>query len=162
SSARASTSAVSPPAALTLRLRGSGGAGLARERLLRHLGDAREALPIGAGQIAQHFAVEQRAGGLQAGDQAAVGEAVQVSGGVDAHDPQAADLPLLLPAVAVGAAERLVDGLLGDAVALRLGAVVAAGALEDLLPFLDAFATALDTCHLSNLVSAPRPVRRER
>src|SRR5215210_7832276 len=159
SSARASTAA-----ALTLRLRGRGAAlaGLALERLLRQLRDARETLRIGDGHVGQHLAVEQRAGGLEPGDQAAVGEAAQMGGGVDAHDPQAAKLPLLLPAVAVGVAQRLVHRELGHAVAPRLHAIEAAGAIQNFLALLQALVSTLDTCHLWNLVSAPAPRRGER
>src|SRR4051794_868847 len=99
------------------------------------------------GDVRQNLAVEVRARGLEAGDQTAVGQPVQTSGGVDAHDPQTAELALLLPPVAVGVVESFVDRLFGDPVGLGFGAVEAAGQRENLLPPLGALITTLDACH---------------
>src|SRR5436305_8066724 len=161
SPARDSTAAiparVSPALSSSLRGSRARGGALGLDRRLRQLRQAGEPRGVGDGHVGQHLAVEQRAGGVEAGDQAAVVEPVETGGGVDADDPQAAQLPLLLPPVAVGVDARLVHGLLGDAVGVRLGSPEAAGELEDLLAFLQALVAALDTSHLSNLVSAPRP-----
>jgi hypothetical protein len=51
--------------------------------------------------------------GLQATDQLAVGRPVQPCGGVDAHDPQAAEVALVLLAVAVGVRTGVVHRVRG-------------------------------------------------
>src|SRR4051794_10949024 len=158
---KSSVRAASVVAAVTLGLRGRRRA-LAFERLLRQLGDTREALRIGHREVGQHLAVELGAGGLEAGDQAAVGEPAEAGGGGDAYDPQAGQVPLLLPPVAVGVAQGLVHRQLGHAVGLRLGAIEAAGAIENLLALQQALVSTLDTCHVPNLVSAPRLKEGER
>src|SRR5207237_2418836 len=73
-------------------------------------------------------------GRLQAGDQLVVREAVRARAGVDPHDPESPEGPLLVLAVTVGVGERVLDlllrvavrGLLQPPVALRLGENLAA------------------------------------
>src|SRR4029079_15764252 len=67
--------------------------------------------------------------------------------GVDAHDPERAEVALLEPAVAVGVDARLVERLLGDPVGVALVAVVPARLGEYLLPALSAVGATLDECH---------------
>jgi hypothetical protein len=63
----------------------------------------------------------------------AVGHAELAHGGVDAGDPQRAELALALAAVAVGVLPRLHHRLLGDAVDVLAAAAETLGLLEDLL-----------------------------
>ena len=77
-------------------------------------GGERRRVVIGDGR--QHLAVELDAGRLQPGDKPAVGDAVLADRGIDPLDPQPAEVPLLLPAVAIGVAQRLFEPLERDAV----------------------------------------------
>src|SRR5438477_7907429 len=77
------------------------------------------------GEIGQHLAVEVDARLLQALHQPAVAQAVQPRGGVDAHDPEAAEVTLADLAGAVGIGETLLDGLARLAVAAATAADVA-------------------------------------
>src|SRR6266436_1325919 len=83
--------------------------------------------------VREHLAVDFDAGLVQAVDDAAVGEPVQARRGVDARDPQCAELTLVLPPVAVRVLACLDDGLLGRAIDLAPGVVVALRLGENLL-----------------------------
>src|SRR5690606_20446712 len=67
--------------------------------------------------------------------------------GVDAGDPQRAELALALLAADVGVLLRLDDGLLGDAENLAAGIVVTAGEAQHLLVPATRGDTTLDSCH---------------
>ena len=56
---------------------------------------AANAAGIGDGEIGEDLAVDADVGRLQAADEARVGRAVGAGGGVDARDPQAAEVALL-------------------------------------------------------------------
>src|SRR5271156_2379199 len=64
------------------------------------------------GNVGEHLAVELDTGGLEAVDELRVADAVDLGGGVDAHDPEGTVLPLLLLAAAVGELESTLDGFL--------------------------------------------------
>ena len=106
-------------------------------RLQRLLGDAhemREGRRIRDRELGEHLAVDLVAGLLQAVHQPAVGDLVLARGGVDADDPEAAEIALPGLAVAVGVDERLLHLELRHPVRLRLGAVVALGERQRLRP----------------------------
>src|SRR5262245_43574865 len=84
-------------------------------------------------QVREALAIEADAGGLQAADQFSIGQPVLAGGGIDAHDPQPAEVPLLAAAAGVGVIQRLVDRLLGCLVQLALGGVEPLRALQQLL-----------------------------
>ena len=126
------------------------------ERLLGEIDQAGERLRIrGRRELRQDLAVELAAGELQARDELVVGEAVLVHGGVDADDPERAELPLLLAPVAGGELAGPVDRLHRHAVGIGLRAVETARELQDLLALVCALGTAFDARHRSNLVSRP-------
>src|SRR5688500_1263426 len=139
---------LAPPGASPSSRTGRGRSlGLRLERLLGGRGEPGEGLRLAPRQIGQDLAVEAGAGLAQALDQPVVGQAVEPRRRVDAQDPQAAEVALALLAVAVGVGHGLVHGLLGHAVGVLLGAVVALGRLEDLLALLSLLVAALDTRH---------------
>src|SRR5690606_22250319 len=78
------------------------------------------------------LAVQGHAGLAQPGDEAGVADALLPRGGVDARDPQAAELGLLVAAVAVGVVGGGEQRLGGDADARRAEPPVALGPREDL------------------------------
>src|SRR3981189_3098181 len=98
-------------------------------RLTGGLGKSAEGLGIARGDGGQDLAVQLDAGQLEAVDERAVGHAVQARGGVDALDPQAAEVALAVAAVAVGVRVGLGEGLLR---ALVVGLRLAAEALGEL------------------------------
>ena len=69
----------------------------------------------------------------QAVDELRVGEAFGAGGGVDALDPQGAEVALLGAAVAVGVLPGAIHGGLGGADGVLAAAVEALGLLQDLL-----------------------------
>src|SRR5690606_30953558 len=80
------------------------------------LGDERgEGRRLGDREIGQHLAVDCHLSLAEAVDKSSVGQAVVADGGVDALDPQGAEVALLVAAVAIGVLAGLLDGLLGDA-----------------------------------------------
>src|SRR5262249_39688855 len=92
-----------------------------------------EPLRVGRGQIGQDLPIDRDAGLPQAGHQAAVRQAVLPRRGVDADDPQTAELALASASIAIGVAEGLLDRLLGGPVQLALAGVVPLRQLEHLL-----------------------------
>ena len=92
------------------------------------LGQRRERRRAGDRQLREALAIERDAGVLQAVDQLAVGQAVLARRGVDADDPQAAEVALLAAAADEGVLERGVDRFLRGAIQLALVGVVALGA----------------------------------
>src|SRR5690606_8008205 len=81
------------------RSRGSLTALLVRLRDLRQL---RERVGVAHREVGEHLPVDLDPGGLQAGHHPRVRDLVHPRGGADAGDPQAAEVALLLAAVAVG------------------------------------------------------------
>src|SRR3954467_14798926 len=89
--------------------------------LLERLGGARyqgaKRRLIADCQLGEHLAVDLDAGAGQTADEAAVGDVVLPAAGVDARDPELAEVALANAAVAIGvlprAHHRLVGGLVG-------------------------------------------------
>src|SRR5262249_29335741 len=90
-----------------------------------------ERLRIGGGEIRQVLAVDLDARLVEAVHQLAVGERVLAGSGVDARDPQAAELALALLAVAVRVDPGALDGLAGHPEQPAARSVVALGLLQD-------------------------------
>src|SRR5690242_11441374 len=111
------------------------------------LGDRTKRRDVVHGEIRQHLAVDGDAGLAEARDQAAVGQPELARGRVDAHDPQCAELALLLLAADVGVLLGLGDGLLGNAIDLAAGVVVALGGLQGFLVTRTRGDATLDSCH---------------
>src|ERR1700683_4013730 len=100
-----------------------------------------------AGDVGEHLSVDLPAGLPEAVDDAAVGEAVQTRRGVDARDPQRPELALVLPPVAVGVLPRLDHGLLGGAIGLTPGVVVALRLAQNFLVTAPGRHATLYSCH---------------
>src|SRR5690606_3579246 len=125
-----------------------------REGALGLLGDLAEGGDVVHREVGQGLAVELDVGLLQAVHQTAVAQAVLTGRRVDAHDPQAAELALLLLAADVGVLLRLGDRLLGDSENLATGVVVALRQLDDLLVAGTGGHTPVHACRGSCLVRA--------
>src|SRR5256712_1555830 len=80
--------------------------------------DAGEGLGVVERERGQDLAIDLDPGDFEPGNQLAVGEPVRARRGVDAHDPQRAEVALALLAVAVGVGEAALDGLARLAVRL--------------------------------------------
>src|SRR6266568_2292960 len=102
------------------------------DRAARAVDQRGERAGVANGDVGQHLAVDRRAGGLESGHQLRIRDAVQARRGVDAGDPEPAEITLAILASGEGRVERLVHRLLGDAVTARLHPVVALGELQDL------------------------------
>src|SRR3954447_5920258 len=96
---------------LAVRLRSGSG------RLPGALGKASERLGVADGDVREDLAVHLDLGEAQAVHELAVGEALTARGGVDAGDPEAAEVALAVAAVAIRVAVRLEQRLLGALVA---------------------------------------------
>src|SRR2546426_8707749 len=79
----------------------------------------------------------------------AVGKAVRARSRADALDPQLAELPLAVAAVAVAVSLRASNGLLGALVEFALGEEETFGALQIFFPTRAALGSAFDSRHLS-------------
>src|SRR5215213_3850461 len=102
-------------------------------RALGQIGDTRERLEIVHREVGEHLAIDLHSGALESRHEAAVAHSLGPGRGVDASDPEGAELSLLLSAVAVGVAHRAFRGLLGRLVELAAAAASALGGLHDLL-----------------------------
>src|SRR4051812_10111189 len=97
--------------------------GLSRRGLPGFLGKTSERLGVADGDVREHLAVELDAGLLQAMHELAVRHALLARRGVDADDPETAEVTLLVAAVAVRVPIRLEQRLLRALVAgMRLPA----------------------------------------
>src|SRR5690606_18074262 len=83
------------------------------------------------GQVSHDLAVDLDASQVQALDEAVVGHAFGAGSGVDALDPELAEVALVLAAVVVAVDQRVGDLLLGLAVQARTLTAVTGGALQD-------------------------------
>ena len=77
------------------------------------LDDGFECLGLADGQLGQDLAVEGDAGFLDSAHEGGVGDTELVHAGIDAGDPEAAEIALLVAAIAVLVLEGLQDGLAG-------------------------------------------------
>src|SRR5690606_17942809 len=112
------------------------------------LDQSREGSGVVDGEIGQHLAVDLDLGGLEAGDQLGVGGPVLTGRGVDAGDPQPAELALAGPAVAVRIRSRVHDLFVGGAEPAAAGPLVALGLGEDLLVCLAGGDWVPGACHI--------------
>src|SRR5512146_2984244 len=87
-------------------------------------------------EVRQRLPVDFDPGFFQPEHELAVGEPVLPGGGVDPHDPEGADLPLLVPPVAVGVLERARDRFLRRPQQLAAAPAEALGGLQDLAALL--------------------------
>src|SRR5215207_143435 len=94
------------------------------------LGKPSERLGVADGDVREHLAVELDACLLETMHELAVAHALLTGGGVDAHDPEPAEVTLLVAAVAIRVGVRLEQGLLGPLVAGMRLAAEALGPLE--------------------------------
>src|SRR6187551_1914401 len=117
------------------------------ERLLGHPDEVREGRRIGHGDLRQHLPVELVAGLLQPVDEPAVRDLVLAGGGVDPHDPEPAEVPLLRLAIPIRVDERLLHLELRHPVRLRLGAVIALGERQGLCALVLSLRSALYARH---------------
>src|SRR6478672_8151695 len=120
------------------------------ERALRLFRQRRKTHGVVHGDVRQHLAVQGDAGLHQAVHEAAVADAVDARGGVDARDPQRTELALALLAADVGVLQGLRHRLLGDAEDLAAGVVVALGLLQDFLVAATRLYTTFNSCHFSS------------
>src|SRR3954465_13360392 len=125
-----------------------GRAVLGSRRLPGAVGKTSEGLGVADGDVGQHLAVELDLGQAQAVHQLAVAHALLAGGGVDALDPQAAELALAVLAVTVGVRARLEQLLLRALVARVLLAAVPLGPLERRAALLARVYRTLDPAHL--------------
>ena len=100
------------------------------------------------GELGEHAPVDLDAGQAQALDEPVVGHALGADGGVDALDPQAAEVALAGAAVAEGVDAGVGDLLLGLAVEAGALAAVARGLLENRTTLLVGVDSPLHTCHV--------------
>src|SRR5690606_7498803 len=108
----------------------------------------RECLRLVDREIRQHLAVDLDAGLVEAVDEAAIGQAVLADSGVDALDPERAEIALAILAVAIGILQRLLDSLLGDADGVLAAAVETLGLGENLLVLGVGGNASLYACHV--------------
>src|SRR5262249_23754046 len=99
------------------------------------------------GQIREHLAIDLDVGFEQSIDQAAVGQAVQACSSVDTGNPQRAEFALLLAAIAVRVLAGLDDCLLGGAIDLAAGVVIALCLAKNLLVTATGRHSTFDSCH---------------
>src|SRR5690606_15980844 len=100
------------------------------------------------GKIGEDLAIHLDAGLQQAMDEHAVAQAMFAGRGVDARDPQGAEIALLLAAIAIGILPGLDDGLVGRAEDLAAGVVITLGLGQDLLVPASGDDAAFDSCHV--------------
>ena len=96
----------------------------------RQIADLGKSSGIAHGNVGQHFAIQRHIGLLQAIHEPAVAEAVLARRGVDAGDPQAAEITLAIAAIPVGISQRLEHRLVGAAEQEVLGALLTPGKFE--------------------------------
>src|SRR5579871_2012902 len=99
------------------------------------------------GDVGQNLAIQFHAGFLEPVNELRVAGAVQLAGSRDAHDPQRAELALLLLAAGVGKLEAALDGFLGSLVELGFREEVTACSLKNLLAAVTPLGTAFYAGH---------------
>src|SRR5271157_5700545 len=122
------------------------GRGVAKDgfRLLHESG---EACGVIYGDVGQHLAVELDSGGLETVDELRVADVVDLGGGIDAHDPERAELAFFLLASAVSELQSALYGFLRCLVELRFCEEITAGALENLFAAVVAFCSTFYAGH---------------
>src|ERR1700749_910908 len=85
------------------------------------------------GEVRQHLAVDVDPGLREPADKSAVGQAVFAATGVDALDPERAEIALLLLAADVVVLQRTIDRGIGGGDRVLAAAIEALRGLEDFL-----------------------------
>jgi hypothetical protein len=111
------------------------------------LGDLAERRDVVDRDVGQGLAVQLDVRLQQAVHEAAVAQAVHAGRGVDAHDPQRTELALALLAADVRVLRGLRDRLLGDAIDLATGGVIALRGMEGALVARACGDTTFDSSH---------------
>src|SRR3954447_25610947 len=109
---------------------------LSRRGLPGCLGESAERLGVAHSDVGQDLPVQLDTGQLHAVHELRVAHAVELGGGVDAGDPQAAEIALAVAAVTVGVSLRLDERFLGPLVIVVRLATEPLGPLEDFAPLL--------------------------
>src|SRR4029453_12314210 len=109
--------------------------------------DRRKRCWLAGRELREALAIERDSRGLQTPHQHAVGPAVLAPGGIDADDPQAAIVALLLLAARISVDAGLVGRLLHELVKLALPLEVALGETREFLPFGATNRSTLDARH---------------
>src|SRR3979490_3588806 len=121
---------------------------LGREACLGFLCDGRKGRHVMYRKIGEHLAIDGEARLVQPVDQRAIGPPAQTRRGVDASDPQRAELTLLFAPAAIGVLTGLDDRLLGGAKDFAPGIEIALRFLEDFLVPPTRDDTAFNSCHV--------------
>src|ERR1700726_3036738 len=111
------------------------------------LGERRKRRGARDGDLGQALAVECHAGVLEAVDELPIRQAVNACGGVDADDPQPAEIALLAATADKRVLERRVDRFLGGTIQLALVGEVPLGQPEQLLALGSPNCSSLDAWH---------------
>ena len=130
-----------------LRLSRAAGCRLCWQRLLGLLDDRGKGARLVHGEVSHNLAVQLDAGQLGTVDELRIGQAFFAHGGVDALDPQGAEVALLDLAIAVSLLAGLIDRLLGNADGVLAATAIALGRVENPLVLLVRGYAALDTGH---------------
>src|SRR5258708_33194671 len=125
-----------------------------REACLGFLRDGRKGRHVMYRKIGEHLAIDGEARLIQPVDQRAVGHTAQTRRGVDAGDPQRAELTLLFAPAAIGVLTRLDDRLLGGSEDFAPGIEIALCLLENFLVPPSRDDTAFNSCHFLILLTA--------
>src|SRR5262245_30752647 len=131
---------------LTTRLRPR--RGLLRLRVRGRLRELRERGRRRGGQLRQALAIQRAAGRLQARHELAVRQPVLARRGVDALDPERAEIALLAAASDERVLQRGVDRLFRRAIELALGLIEPFGPAQQLLALGTADVSTFDSRHL--------------
>src|SRR4051794_32106116 len=118
-----------------------------RRRLAGAFGESAERLGVAHGDVGQHLAVDLDAGELHAVHERGIAHPVLARCGVDAGDPEPAEVALAVAAVAGGVGVGLHDRFLRPPVRRVRLAAEALGALEDGAALLARVDGALDAGH---------------
>src|SRR6202008_3747902 len=95
--------------------------------------DRRESGGFPDRQIGEDLAVDLDPGALHAGDKLGIGQAVLAGAGIDALDPQTAEIALLGATVAISVLQALFNLFQCDAIVVIGAPPIALGELENLL-----------------------------
>ena len=119
-----------------------------RQSLLGFGDDGLESLRVAHGELGKGATIQFDAGKVQALDEAVVGDALSADGGVDALDPQLAEITLASLAVAEVVVKGVEQLFLGLAIQAGTLATVAGSPFENDATLLVSIYCALHTCHM--------------
>src|SRR5438552_14069409 len=131
-----------------------------RARRRGALRDSGKRLWVGDGDVGQHLPVERDARLLEAVDEPRVRHAVDAGGGVDAGDPERAEVPAAHAAAAGRLHQAALDGLDRALVAAVAPAAETLGELEDSISTATCLEPTLDAHLLSSSTTGAFPEAR--